>query len=79
MKKYRDDMSALAKVTKDIRKLGGVVAGVAAATGAGAARPIIIFDGGGVDPQANPAKNCRVKGPIPSNAEIVKDISCLCP
>lgn len=41
MKKFRDDMSALAKVTKDIRKLGGVVAGVAAATGAGAARPII--------------------------------------
>jgi hypothetical protein len=71
MKKYRDDMSALAKVTKDIRKLGGVVAG--------AARPIIIFDGGGVDPQANPAKNRRVKGPIPSNAEIVKGISCLCP
>jgi hypothetical protein len=72
MKKFRDDMSALANVTKDIRKLGGVVAGVAAATGAGAGRPIINVDGGGVDSQPNPAKKCRVKAPIPSNAEIVE-------
>lgn len=72
MKKYREDLSELSRVSEEIRKLGEIVTVPAAcAASAAATRPIISIDSADQS-QPNPAKKRRVKAPILSDAEIVE-------